>query len=240
MICGGLRHIVRKFIEAFLNQGTLLLDYITTDIDPPVEGATYSSASILENLAPVPNILNASFFALVSQCYAKHLYALRTSYGVDEPMQEKGSVTYTEGFEEYVEDVIADLPNWISTRLLSVKHNTQQLEVTKKVLKGLAGRIRFALTSSVFNSVQNGLELPTSTPILCRSFLIDVGSYLLSHSSPLLEVFRMIDPLFPAVLLESRTSNPFKDSPSAMLEQFIQDHEPNVNSKNVLNEVRMA
>lgn len=47
----------------------------------------------------------------------------------------------------------------------------------------------------------------------------------------------MLDPMFPAVLLESRSSNSFKDQPTAMLEQLVEDLKPTTNTRIVINEV---
>ena len=154
-------------------------------------------------------------------------------------MQEKGALTYEQAFKLYVEDLASDIPKFIQSRLCTI-NDTSAHEEAREVLEGLLGRIRFALTSSVFNSANIGLELPTATPLLCRAFLLDMGSYLHGLSSPLMEVFRMVDPMFPAVLLESRSSNSFKDQPTAMLEQLIIDLKPRKEPKFVVNKVRAS
>jgi hypothetical protein len=231
-----LKLMENQFIEAFLDRGTLILDYLASNILAPKDSDNVSIDSMLVKINPVRDLLDSSFFSIITRCYARHLYTHRASYGVEKEMQEKGSTTYAEAFKLYVEDVAAEIPNWITERM-SIIRDPQENKDAQEILDGLVGRMRFALTSPLFNSSKIGLVLPTPTPLLCRSFLLDMGSYLHGLSSPLMEVFRMLDPMFPAVLLESRSSNSFKDQPTAMLEQLVEDFKPNTESKIVINEV---
>jgi hypothetical protein len=166
----------------------------------------------------------------------KHLHAHHTSFGVGSNLQAKRSLVFAQAFDEYVEDVVSSLPDWITGRLLNIR-DPQRRDASSKVLSGIQERIRFALTSSTFNSACVGLELPTSTPILCRGFLVDMGTYLYELSSPLMEVFRMLEPMFPCVHIEGKSNRMFKDQPSAMLENFISENEPKSESRQVFHQV---
>lgn len=198
----------------------MVLDFITSPIDIPQPAATLES--IVTQLDPIPDLLDETFFLIVTKAYAHHLFSSRVGYGLETDLPEK---SYADAFVLYRQELSRELEQWAENRLEQVGEDPEFPGATF-VLHEFVGRVDFALTTKVFNTADVGLELPTDTPLLCRAFIVDMASSLEKYEIPLMEVFRMLEPFYHAVILDSKKSTEFKDQPTMLLHQWAIRHEP--------------
>jgi len=151
-------------------------------------------------------------------------------------MQEKGKIQYRDAFGHYVFELLEALKEWSENQLDKISDNPD-FPNAKCLLQHLPDRITFALESGIFNTAELGLQLPTMTPIICASFVLDVGTYLQTLRTPLMEVLRMIEPMFCGVMVDSTTQHEFKDRPTEMLKEWITKHRPQRKPQVILHHV---
>lgn len=198
----------------------MVLDFITSDIDVPSQRITLTA--IKAKLKPIPDLLDESFFLIITKAYAHHCFGGRMDYGVDAYLQERD---YEKAFTSYRAELAEALKHWAENRLDQVGDDPE-FPGAAKVLATLTKRVQFALTTDIFNTPNLGLELPTGTPLLCRAFIVDMASSLEKYEIPLMEVFRMLEPFYHAVILDSKKSTECKDQPTMLLHQWASWHEP--------------
>jgi len=198
----------------------MVLDFITSPID--ILDGTATLETIKKLLNPVPDLLDETFFVIVTKAYAHHFFSSRVDYGVNTALQEKD---YTNTFVLYRTELAEALEHWVENRLEQVGEDLEFPGATP-VLEGFVKRVDFALRTQIFNTAEIGLELPTATPLLCRAFVVDMASSLEKYEVPLMEVFRMLEPFYHAVILDSKKTTEFKDQPTLLLHQWATRHQP--------------
>ncbi|KAF9473076.1 hypothetical protein BDN70DRAFT_937697 [Pholiota conissans] len=208
------RTAVSPFFEAIVNQGIHLLDYLTTDVEVPhlEKGCIPSTPDI----HPHPDILDAEFFEIVSSCYAHHLYSCRDSYGVPTEFAETGRTSYQQAYAEYSTNVQKQIGVWCQERLNRIQHIPNQAEVSN-IYRHMPERLAYALEHGFFNKEEFGLCLPHHFPLLCKFFVIDICDMLAKYCYAVMEIFRMLDPFFCGILIDSKRETEFKDQPTEML-----------------------
>jgi len=217
----AIAHSSLQYLEVFFRQGVMVLDFLTSDIDVPATLRT-----IKAKLKPIPDLLDENFFLIITKAYAHHCFGSRVDYGVDAKLQEKD---YTKAFVYYRTELAEGLEHWVENRLEQVGEDPEFTGATE-VLAKFTQRVQFALTTDVFNTAHLGLQLPTSTPLLCRAFVVDMASSLEKYEVALMEVFRMLEPFYHAVILDSKKSTECKDQPTMLLHQWVSRHEPEGNT----------
>lgn len=226
-----------QFVEAILRQGIALLDYLSSDIEPPKDTTEIMP---IPDLEPCKDFFDDAFFAIVTQCYVTYLYPCREAYGIPETFQEAGKTVYVTAYADYVGSLTTQIGHWCTNRQTVIRENMgldAETDEISTVLQNLPKRLQYALDSGLFNTSEYGLELPTKPPLLCKFFVIDVGDFLEKYRYPVMEITRMLEPLYCSILVDSRRETEYKDQPTELLCAWIARQKPKRAPLTVVNKV---
>lgn len=212
------------------------MDYLSSDIQPPSEPEKLV-CHVVPELEPYADILDVDFFTIVSECYVQHLYPCREAYGIPSEFLEAGKPLYSSAYDAYTLEVCTRVGAWCQERVEAVNNYPDPAKAAS-IFSTLPARLAYALKVGLFNDAVWGLELPTFAPVLCKFFVIDHCDYLAKYRYPIMEVFRMMEPLYCSVLIDSRRETEFKDRPTEFMCMWIEKQDPHWIPLTVKNMVR--
>jgi hypothetical protein len=183
----------------------------------------------LENLSPRPELLDEDFFLIISNAYRDYLYPVRHGFGLLGSHQPKGQKRFNAGYAQYAEELLEKLTLWAEGRIKYIETNDRGLLQHVSILDTFPDRLDAVLVKELFVNQSDSMILPTNTPLLCAYMLTDLTDFFLRHVHGIMEVFRMLDPMYCDTINSKHAPDAY-----TILTNWVHRHHPELSPKPVI------